>query len=85
MTDSYYWIFRLVAGGAVAKSDPESTGLNPAWRKALIHIAAGAGWADGAPLEEIEAAKERVKDYTRALEKLAPNSGAYFNEVSLLL
>ena len=58
MTDSYYWIFRLVAGGAVAKSDPESTGLNPAWRKALIHTVAGAGWADDAPLEEIEAAKE---------------------------
>ena len=75
----------MVAGGAVAKSDPESTGLNPAWRKALIHTVAGAGWADDAPLVEIDAAKERVKEYTRALEKLAPNSGAYFNEVSVLL
>lgn len=73
----------MVAGGAVSKVDPDSAGINPAWRKALVHAVTGQLWEDGAPVEEILAAKEKVKEYTRALEALAPDSGSYFNEVSL--
>ena len=72
----------MVAGGAVAAADPDSAGINPAWRKALVHAISGQTWADGAPLADILAAKDRVKEYTRALEDLAPDSGSYFNEVS---
>ncbi|KAI0094878.1 FAD-binding domain-containing protein [Irpex rosettiformis] len=73
----------MVAGGAVAKVDPDSAGINPAWREALVHVATGQTWVDGTPLTEIVAAKERVKAYTLALENLAPGSGSYFNEASL--
>jgi hypothetical protein len=70
-----------VAGGAVAKADPDSAGLNPAWRKALIHSVVAQTWKDGAPLSDILAAKEQVKKDTKVLEDLAPDSGSYFNEV----
>lgn len=73
----------LVAGGAVAEVDPESTGLNPAWRKALVHSAFGFAWPDGASTEELIAVQEQVAKHTRDLEELVPDSGAYFNEVSI--
>ncbi|KAI0094879.1 hypothetical protein BDY19DRAFT_988669 [Irpex rosettiformis] len=76
---SYY----LVAGGAVAKADPDSAGINPARHKALVHTVAGHGWANDASLENIISAKEKVKGFTRSLERLSPASGAYFNEASL--
>jgi hypothetical protein len=38
----------------VSKVDPDSTGLNPAWRKALAHIDWSQGWDEGASASEID-------------------------------
>ena len=60
-------------------------GMNPAWRDTVTHFVAGQGWPDGTPAEEVEAIRAHVThNVTGALRKLAPDSGAYFNEVSPL-
>lgn len=69
----------------VANSDNRNldTALNPAWRDTVAHLAVGSGWADGASAEEIQAVRDDVTyRQVAALRKLAPDSGAYFNEVS---
>lgn len=71
----------LVAGGAVSKVDPDSTGLNPAWRKAVCHVLCSESWPEGQPVPDILAARKRIQDNIKILDKVAPGSGAYFNEV----
>ena len=71
----------LVTGGQVSRVDPESMGLNPAWRNSLAYTTLGAGWQDGANLTEINAARQLLIHDMSILEGIAPESGAYFNEV----
>jgi hypothetical protein len=55
----------LTAGGAVLETPVEATSVNPAWRKAWIHlIGTGVGVPD-----------------VKALKEFAPDSGCYANEV----
>ena len=61
--------------------DPDSTGLNPAWRNSLVYTAIGMTWRDGADLTEIEAARQVLIEDMKILEGIAPESGAYLNEV----
>jgi len=76
--------YHLVAGGAVSKVDPDSAGLNPAWRKALAHIAVGSSWPEGINASEIHQMQDKVKRHLSVLEELVgPDGGAYFNEASL--
>lgn len=75
----------VVIGHLIANSDNREleTALNPAWRDAVIHLAVGGEWADGASDEEIQAVRDDVTyRQVAALKSLAPESGAYFNEVS---
>jgi len=58
-------------------------GLNPAWRKSLVYTAISTGWDDGANLTEINAARQLLVQHMKTLEGIAPESGAYFNEVRL--
>ena len=74
----------LVTGGQVSRADPESTGLNPAWRDSLVYATLGTGWEDGATETEIQAARQLLIQDMRILEGLAPDSGAYLNEVIFL-
>lgn len=61
------------------------TALNPAWRDAVTHLAVAGGLAPAASDDEIQAARDDITHRrVPALKKLAPNSGAYFNEVGLL-
>jgi len=71
----------LVTGGQVSRVDPESTGLNPAWRKSLVYMIIFTGWQDGATLTEIQAARQLFTQEMKILEGIAPESGAYLNEV----
>jgi len=73
----------LVAGGAVSDVDPESTGLNPAWRSALVHVTWSEGWPDGTQASVIEKLRNDVKSFIGKMEALEPGSGSYFNEASL--
>jgi hypothetical protein len=68
----------------VSKVDPDSTGLNPAWRKALTHIYWGPTWDEGASASEIDQMRAAL---AKTLEKLSTLTGssAYFNEVPLLI
>ena len=70
-----------VAGGAVSRVDPESTGLNPSWRKAIAQVFIGETWKEGADSATILAARERLKQGTDVLDKLTKDSGSYLNEV----
>lgn len=77
----------FVGGGQVARdgADPYS-GVNPAWRTAYVHNVVARGWAPGAD----EATKNAVySDITnvklQALKELAPDTGAYMNEVSFYM
>jgi len=60
---------------------PDSMGLNPVWRKSLALTALYTSWRDGANLTEIEAARQLLIQDMKILEGIAPESGAYFNEV----
>jgi len=71
----------LVTGGQVSRVDPESTGLNPAWRNSLVYMIIYTGWQDGATLTEIQAARQLFIREMKVLEGIAPESGAYLNEV----
>lgn len=70
----------VVVGGQVAKANPSSTGLNPAWRKASIHTVFGAGWPEGTSVDGIREMESVIKGSIATLHALAPDSGAYFNE-----
>ncbi|KAI0635700.1 hypothetical protein C8Q77DRAFT_1099088 [Trametes polyzona] len=73
----------IVAGGAVSRVDPDSVGLNPAWRKARMHVVVATLWPKGSDAGTIGAARKRLQDQMVNLRALAPHSGAYFNEASL--
>lgn len=71
----------LICGGQTSKIDPDSAGVHPAWRKAAVHVVTGAIWPEGAPEDVINQSRQVLKDDTAMLRALAPDSGAYFNEV----
>ncbi|THU91900.1 FAD-binding domain-containing protein [Dendrothele bispora CBS 962.96] len=72
-----------VGGGKVSRTDPDSAGLNPAWRKALIHAVLGGGWPEGATVDEIRTVQQQIRDELSVLENLVPGGDSYFNEASL--
>ncbi|KEZ41909.1 hypothetical protein SAPIO_CDS6605 [Scedosporium apiospermum] len=74
----------LMIGHMVANSANRhlDTALNPAWRDTISHFVVGTGWPDTLPAD----AAQQIRNYvtfnaTAALRKLAPDSGAYFNEM----
>ena len=60
----------------------DATGINPAWRKAAAHTPFGVGWSEGATSEEIDALRDKLNSTLTNVRALAPDSGAYLNEVS---
>ena len=75
----------VIIGHLIANSANRDleTALNPAWRDAVVHVAISGGWEEGASAEEIQAVRDDVTyRQVAALKSLAPESGAYFNEVS---
>ncbi|KAF9236144.1 hypothetical protein BU15DRAFT_77244 [Melanogaster broomeanus] len=75
--------FNTIAGGKVNQIDPDSAGLNPAWRNAVVEVVCGVSWQDGASLTEITGTIEQLKERIRTMHDLTPNDSAYFNEASL--
>lgn len=65
----------------VSEVDPDAAGINPAWRKANVHVLTGALWDEGATSEFIDAQRQDLARRTANMRALAPESGAYFNEV----
>lgn len=76
----------LVVGGAVAAYDPDSTrtSVTPAWRAAVWHMCAGAGWAMNATIQDQDDAFAAVSTLTGFLRDAIPGSGAYWGESDYL-
>lgn len=66
----------------MSRIDASSTGLNPAWRRATVHAVFGIIWLDGMSPEDIDKLRQVHRKRAAEVRALAPNSGAYFNEVS---
>ena len=65
----------------MSRVPPDAVGLNPAWRAALVHTIFSTGWAEGTPVDVIDGLVGQVRQNMTTLRALAPDSGAYFNEV----
>ncbi|KIK95398.1 hypothetical protein PAXRUDRAFT_140764 [Paxillus rubicundulus Ve08.2h10] len=76
-------LFNTVAGGKVNQIDPDSAGVNPAWRDAVIETICGITWEDGASSAEIQGMIDELKTVIAAMNVLTPLDGAYVNEASL--
>lgn len=74
-------LFSYVGGGAVSRVNPDSTGLNPAWRKALVHAVFRTTWDEGASFSEIEQARAELAARLKKVSDEMPGAGSYFNEV----
>ncbi|WEW56366.1 hypothetical protein PRK78_001809 [Emydomyces testavorans] len=71
----------LVAGGQVAKNRDIEIALNPAWRKALVHVVVSRGWSKDTPLTEQRAIQSNLTNVeVPLLKNLEPDMGAYVNE-----
>ncbi|KAG8706369.1 hypothetical protein FRC11_008296 [Ceratobasidium sp. 423] len=70
----------------IQDQNPESTGLNPQWRKdALVSWTFGGSWASNASAEEIEAVKGHTTQIVQKFGKVAGlDDAAYFNEADPL-
>ena len=71
----------MIAGGKVSQINPESAGVNPAWRNAVVEAGCGVTWDEGASSTTIEGMISQLKAWTSSLHDIVPNDGAYFNEV----
>ena len=70
-----------VAGGAVSHINPDSTGLNPSWRKALSQVYIYTTWSEGSPAHVVSQQIDKMKQSTLILDRLTTDSGSYLNEV----
>lgn len=65
---------------------PVDNALNPAWRDSIVHIITSQSWNDSLPEQT---AHETIRKMTHgkgyALRQLAPDTGAYYNEVCIIL
>ncbi|KAI8065663.1 hypothetical protein BC940DRAFT_368666 [Gongronella butleri] len=72
-----------IAGGAVAKQDPDSVAATPAWRKTLVHYVFAAAFDAGTTAAQRLDIENRItNDAQKKLVDITPGSGAYFNEAS---
>ncbi|KAF5365473.1 hypothetical protein D9758_010844 [Tetrapyrgos nigripes] len=72
-----------VAGGKVSQIDPDSAGVNPAWRNATALMYSAAFWPEGVTVDEYRVIQQKLKDNLAVLESLAPGGGTYLNEASM--
>ncbi|EUC55000.1 FAD-binding domain protein [Rhizoctonia solani AG-3 Rhs1AP] len=82
-----FWAsFNLIGRGAISKMDPESTGLNPQWRKdALMSWEFSGSWALNMSSEEIEVLKANTTQVVQDFGKIAGlDDAAYMNEADPL-
>lgn len=74
-------LISYVAGGAVSKVAPDSTGLNPAWRGCLWEATFGTAWDEGAPFSEIKRLRAELATTLKKVSDIMPGAGSYLNEV----
>lgn len=71
-----------ISGSMVASPVAVNSSLNPAWRDTVVHFIVSNSWDDSLPQEKAqEAQDDMTNNRGNALRQLAPESGAYWNEV----
>ena len=78
-------MFSSIAGGAVSRVDPDSTGLNPSWRRAISEVVIGMSWDEGSTADFISQQIDQLKQMIIILDKLTTDSGSYLNEVKFII
>ncbi|KAL3420422.1 hypothetical protein PVAG01_08921 [Phlyctema vagabunda] len=75
----------FVGGGKLFHEDETApTSVLPAWRRTYVHALVQRMWTHNMPQMEVEALQDDItKIKTRALEKLAPDTGVYMNEADV--
>jgi hypothetical protein len=58
--------------------------LNPAWRNATVHLLVQESWAADTAGDDADELKDAMSNVAYELRELAPDSGAYINEVSCI-
>ena len=76
-------IGHVVAPPTLPAYYPSLASLNPAWRKTLVHLIVVTGWQDGSSQSVVDAIYRDVTARTDVLRRLAPETGAYFNEADV--
>lgn len=74
---------RSISGTATAFRVKTDNALNPAWRDTIVHFLVQESWPDYTPSEIADNATAAMSNSAYDLRQLAPDSGAYINEVSL--
>jgi len=59
--------------------------LNPAWRNAIVHLLVQDSWSATTNEKDVAELFESMSDVAYDLRQLAPDSGAYINEVCPLI
>ena len=63
-------------------SVPVDNALNPAWRETVLHFIHTRSWKDDVPQSVVDSAFHNATHVAgKLLRQLAPNTGAYINEV----
>ncbi|KAF7128693.1 hypothetical protein CNMCM5793_003544 [Aspergillus hiratsukae] len=71
----------IILGTMSASKQPVDNALNPAWRDSIVHLIVSRSWDDSLPRDIAEQVTRNMTFVTGdALRRLAPASGAYFNE-----
>lgn len=73
----------LVAGGEVSRKDPDSVGVNPAWRKALWHLVISGSFAFNATATERNAVAKSLTRLNQKIIDFTPGAGSYLNEADI--
>lgn len=60
---------------------PVDNALNPAWRDTIVHLLANEAYPVDAPANVVESVTADMQETAYQLRRLAPDSGAYINEV----
>jgi hypothetical protein len=77
--NSINYVLSSVAGGAVSRVDPDSTGPNPSWRNALSEVFVSALWPEGSTTDFIFQQIDQLNQSTLILDQLTTDSGSYLH------
>ena len=78
----FFCVLSSVAGGVISRVDPDSTGLNPSWRRAISEVVIGVSWDEGSIADFISQQIDQLKQMILILDELTTGLGSYFNEVN---
>jgi hypothetical protein len=74
-------IGHMIASPAVPQYYPSTISMNPAWRNTLVHLITVSPFPDGSPQSLVDSVyRDITYNKTAILQKLSPDTGAYFNE-----